>query len=304
MKHRRSILLAVLILIVLAVGWAWWRQDQSSSSNKLPVVASFYPMAEFARQVGGEHVDVETLIKPGTEPHDYDPSPREIARLHDARVFVYNGAGLEPWADKLTGELAGRGLVIVEAAQALPLQDLTEDGVKVRDPHVWLDPALAARQVDAIRDALIQADPVHRTDYETNAAAYQRQLTGLREAYEGLKACSRHEVVSTHQVMGYLSSRYGFTALSIAGLSSEEEPSPQKLAEVASFVKSRGLTYILTEPLVSPKFADTLARETGAQTLSFHPLESLTSEDIDDRQTYLSIQRQNIEILKRALECK
>jgi zinc transport system substrate-binding protein len=298
----------ILGIIVLAIGVAGilaiWRSTSPATNDKLRVTASFYTVGEFARQVGRDHVTVEVLTKPGIEPHDFDPSPRDVARVHDSRVFVYNGAGLEHWADKLAGELSGSGTIVVAASNGLPLRSLTEDGETAPDPHLWLDPVLAARQVEAIRDAFIQADPANRTDYQANAATFQAELAALDKSYRGLTGCPRSQVVTTHQVLGYVAARYGLSSISIAGLSPDAEPSPQKMAEVAAFVKSRSISHILTEPLVSPKFAETLARETGAKTLVYNPLEGLTPEEVGAGENYVSVQRQNIENLKRALECK
>ncbi|MCL4473276.1 MAG: metal ABC transporter substrate-binding protein [Actinobacteria bacterium] len=314
---RSKILWVAMAVVAIAVLGAVVRAalpdgGTPSAADKVRVTASFYPMAEFARQVGGDKVEVSTLISPGVEPHDYDPTPQDIAGVHKSRLFIYNGAGLEPWADKIGGELAAGGVVVVNASDGLDL--LTKDGGEdggspggnaTFDPHVWLDPVMAGREVDNIKAGLIEADPQNQDYYENNANAYKQQLAGLDGAFRGgLADCGRRDIVTSHQAFKYLAARYGLDVMSISGLSPDEEPSPQKLAEVAQFARDHNVHYIFFETLTSPKLSETIASEVGAQTLVFNPLEGLTKEQISQGMDYLSVQRDNIASLRTALECK
>jgi zinc transport system substrate-binding protein len=280
-------------------------------ADKVRVTASFYSMAEFARQVGGDKVEVSTLVAPGVEPHDYDPTPQDIAGVHESRVFIYNGAGLEPWADKIGDELRSNGVVVVDASDGLSLmsKDAAEAGESSAgssnfDPHVWLDPVLAGQEADRIKEGLIQADPQNRDAYEANAASFKGRLDELDDAYRNyLAGCSRRDIVVSHQAFKYLASRYNLNVVAISGLSPDEEPSPQKLAEVAEFARAGDVHFIFFETLVSPRLSDTIASEVGARTLVFNPLEGLTDEEIARGEDYLSVQRENLENLRTALDC-
>jgi zinc transport system substrate-binding protein len=277
-----------------------------TSTTKLRVSASFYPMAEFARQVGGNHVQVTTLVKPGVEPHDYDPSPQDVATIYRSKVLIHNGAGLEKWVNKL--DLAANKVARVEASKSLNLhaKDANDtENTSATDPHVWMDPVLAQKEVSAIRDSFIKADPAHRKDYESNTAAYNAQLQALDVDFQkGLKQCAQHSVVTSHQALGYLAGEYHFTSLGIAGLSPDDEPSAQELAAVADFVHDHNIDYIFFETLVSPKLSQTIAQETGAQTIAFNPLEGLTPDEASQGKNYISVQKDNLQALRTALHCE
>lgn len=305
---RRKIGIALLGLLVLGVGYLITAKpfNQPANVHKLPVVASFYPMGEFARQVGGDLVDVSVVVKPGVEPHDYDPTPQDIVSVHRAKLFVYNGAGLEAWATKVSPELTKGGTVVVEASRGLQLLSKTNDEQGgAYDPHVWLDPLLAAKQVNAIRDGLKQADPAHAAVYDHNAEAYKQALSELDDEYgAGLSRCKRYDIVTSHQAFAYLAQRYSLHMVSIAGLSPDEEPTPAALADIASYVREHGVTSIFFETLASPKLAKTIASETGAKTAVFNPLEGLTEQEVKDGKSYISVQKENLGNLRIALECR
>ena len=306
-----GLLLIIVVMLVFRVGPFSGLGGPAPAAGKVRVTASFYTMEEFARQVGGDKVDVTTLISPGVEPHDYDPTPQDIAGVHDSQVFIYNGAGLEPWADRIRGDLEAGGVVVVRASDGISLMApdaSTGDGGADNyryDPHVWLDPGLAQKEVDNIRDGLIRADPDNRETYEKNAEAYKQKLAELDDAFRtGLASCSRRDIVTSHQAFKYLGSRYGLDVMAISGLSPDQEPSPQKLAEVAAFARQHDIHYIFFERLVSPKLSQTIATEVGAATLVFDPLEGLTQEEMDQGKDYLSVQRENLNNLRIALDCR
>jgi len=278
------------------------------SDGKMKVTASFYPMAEFTRQVGGTYVTVATLVKPGTEPHDYEPTPQDIATIYKSKVLVTNGAGLERWATKLQGDLQANHILSLEAVKGVALHtNVSTDSTDQTptDPHVWMAPALAIYEVNNIRDSLIQADPAHRSAYQANARAYTAKLQALDDAFRGgLQQCELNTIVTSHQAFSYLAAAYGLTSEGIAGLSPDDEPSPRKLAQIADYVKEQRITHIFFETLVSPKLAQTIARETGAAAIAFNPLEGLTSKEVAQGKNYLSVQKENLQALRTALHCQ
>lgn len=271
-------------------------QVNVAGQKKVEIVASFYPLAEFARQVGGAGVDVKTVVSPGTEPHDFEPTPHDIAGINDATVFIYNGGTLDPWAKKISSELSSK-------TRSLDMTVLLKN--ESADPHFWLDPVIAQKEVDVIRDALAVMDPSNAQTYNQNAAAYIESLRSLDKEFSStLSSCATREIFTSHAAFSYLAARYGLTQVSIAGLSPDAEPSARRLADLATQAKAQNIKYIFFETLTSPRLADTLSNAIGAQTLVLNPLEGLTPDEVKSGMDYLSVMRQNLANLKTALECK
>jgi zinc transport system substrate-binding protein len=259
------------------------------------VVTSFYPLYDFARQVAGDRAEVISLVPAGVEPHDWEPSPRDVARVEKAAVFVYNGAGFDAGVERLARG-AGKA-VVVEATAGLALID--------RDPHVWLDPTLAKAQAELIRAALAKADPAGANDYASRATAYGARLTKLDETFSsGLATCERRELVVSHAAFGYLARRYRLTQVPVMGLAPQAEPSPAELARVVRTVKRLKATVIFFETLVSPRLAETLAAEVGAKTMVLNPIEGLTSEEEKAGKDYMAVMDDNLRNIRTALGCQ
>ncbi|HEX7963887.1 MAG TPA: zinc ABC transporter substrate-binding protein [Candidatus Saccharimonadales bacterium] len=303
----RMFTIVALVAALAGGALALHSRRAAPTSDAVRVSATFYPMAEFVRQVGGRYVQVSTLVKPGVEPHDYDPTPQDIAGIYKSKVFVYNGAGLERWTDRLQGDLSANHVVSVNASNGIALhaKDASDtENTSSTDPHVWMDPTLAIKEVSNIRDGLIKADPAHAGAYRANAASYVTQLQALDQQFKtGLSHCQNHTIITSHQAFRYLAAQYGLDAIGIAGLSPDDEPSPQKLAEIASLARSRGADYIFFETLASPKLSQTIAHEVGAKTIAFNPLEGLTQSEIGAGKNYLTVQKDNLQGLETALHC-
>ena len=303
MKLKKIVQLGALILVVaLGVIYAVQRNAQPAESDKVSVVASFYPLYNFAQAVGGSHVHVTNVTPAGAEPHDYEPAPRDLAAAQQAKVFVYDGGTLEPWVDKFLNDYRN---VPVRASDHITLRTETiEDQAEAKDPHFWLDPVLAQTIVKNIERGLITADPNHRSDYTKNANAYIAQLHQLDRDFKiGLSNCQQRQIISSHEAFSYLAARYNFNVTAIAGISPDEEPSAGKLAEIANLAQREHIKYIFFESLVSPRLADTIAQESGAKTLVFDPLEGLTQDAQKQGKNYVTVQRENLANLRTALAC-
>jgi zinc transport system substrate-binding protein len=304
---KKIIATAVLAVLVLAgIVLAAHKSDHTKpAENKLSVVASYYPLYDFVKNVGGGKAAVTNMTPAGTEPHDFEPSAKALADAHKARVFVYNGGSLEPW---VSGFLSDYKNVKIKASDTIPLQTITDEQSKskqAQDPHFWLDPVLAKQIIDNIRDGLSIADPANASVYAQNAEDYKARLDRLANAYQqGLASCQLHTIVTSHAAFGYLARRYNIDVQSIAGISPEEEPSAAKLAELSTLVKTKGIKYVFFESLVPTKLADTIAAETGAKTIVFDPIEGLSNEQQKQGKNYITIQEQNIANLKTALACQ
>lgn len=308
MKISKSWTIILVIAAVIAAGVFILNRASLTkrSENKIQVTATFYTVAEFARQVGGKHVEVTTLTKPGLEPHEYDPTASDIAKIYKSSVLVYNGAGLEPWIPKLEQDLQKAGIMLADTSTGISLRTKDPDGEDKNstDPHIWLDPQLAILQVGNVRKALIAADPANAYDYAGGAIDYTKKLQALDEEFKaGLANCKTKTLITSHESLSYLAARYGLNAIGIAGLSTEDEPSPQKLAEIADYAKQNNVSYILTETTSSSKLSKTIAQEAGVQTLEFNPLEGLSSKDIKAGKNYISVQKDNLRSLQTALQC-
>lgn len=288
---------SIIGLLVYGVVYRFNQQNQSVLENaRMQVVASFYPLAYIAERIGGEYVSATNLTPAGSEPHDFDPSPRDIAVLQDSHVFLYNGVGLEPWAPRVIPELMQNGVRVIDASNGLEIMGT--------DPHVWLDPVFVKQQVKIVADIFAEVDSAHTVFYKENASVYIQELEKLHQEFTaGLTSCKRRDIVTTHAAFAYLAKRYTLNMMPISGLSPDAEPSPARLVEISRFVRENGIMHIFFETLVSPKVAETIASETGAQTISFNPLEGLTDEEIQQGKTYISVQRENLQALRIALEC-
>jgi zinc transport system substrate-binding protein len=300
---RAAALGAVLVL-------AACNQSPPSSASPL-IVTTIYPLYELTRQVAGPSAQVVSLVPTGAEPHDWEPSPQDLARIRAARVFIYHGAGLDPWVSRLLADQASSRTLIVRATEGIPLLSSTQSsesrgpGRPMPDPHVWLDPVLAQSMVETIRAALVKADPDHAATYTDNANRFRSELQALHEGFEaGLAHCARREVVTSHAAFGYLAKRYGLTLVPVMGLAPESEPSPAQLASIVRFARDRKVQYIFVETLVSPGLAETLAREIGARTLVLNPIEGLTKEEQAAGRGYVALMEENLKALRLALDCR
>jgi zinc transport system substrate-binding protein len=275
---------AVLVLAGCGAG--------SGDDSSRQVVASFYPLAYAAQQVGGTGVDVTNLTPPGAEPHDIELTARDVARIQEADVVLYLDSEFQPAVEDAVGDARGTAIDLLDGVH---LRDAPDDETRA-DPHVWLDPVLYAGAVRQVGRAL---------GAEKRAATMTTRLHRLdREFREGLSSCERREIVTSHAAFGYLAARYGLRQVSIAGVSPEAEPTPRALESAVRRVRESGATTVFFETLVSPRVAETVARETGARTAVLDPIEGLTKDQAAHGEDYFTIMRRNLAALRSALGCR
>ena len=298
MQRVPAALVAVAILLGAACGGG------GAGDGRPQVAAAFYPLFEAAQRVGGDLVQVRNLTPAGSEPHDLELNSRQVDQIEDAAVVVFLGRGFQPALEKAAERATGTKVDVLRALGDLRPAGAGDDNLEV-DPHVWLDPTLLKAIVGEVAGALSEADPANRATYEANAGAYSRELDELDAAFAtGLASCDRRVLVTAHSAFGYLAARYNLTEEAIAGLEPESEPSPQRLADLANKVRADGTTTIFYETLVSPKVAESLAREAGVQTAVLDPLEGLTDEDAKAGRTYISAMKENLAAIRSALGCR
>lgn len=327
---RRSPLLAVpaLALVLTACG------GSGSDSGKPEVVAAFYPYAWAAEQVGGDLVDVSSLTSPGVEAHDLELTAKQVASVQDADLVIYQHQFQAAVDDAV--ERAGRDesttLDVAETVEMLDApegahthshgeeghehaegeeHDHEEEGHEGHDhdhdhgdtdPHLWLDPTNMEKVVAAVADQLAEVDPDHADEYRANAETVSGELTDLDQKFSTtLATCERRTIVTSHAAFAYLAHKYDLEQISIAGIDPSNEPSAAQLAAISDEVKEEGVTTIFTERLVSPAVAETVARQTGAETAVLDPLEGLSDET--SQETYLTIMDANLDAIAAANGC-
>ncbi|MEV8372685.1 metal ABC transporter substrate-binding protein [Kribbella sp. NPDC056861] len=297
------------------------------SDGKLDVVASFYPLEFIARSVGGDAVNVTTLTAPGVEPHDLELTPKQVGTIAGAKLVVFE-KGLQPAVDEAVdqnakdagfdiapaakleatgadfeeheeGEAAGTPTNSVTPAAYVAPKTHTDDAL---DPHFWLDPIRYAGVVQAVTDKLVSVDPDHADAYKQRATALLGDVGKLDTEYKaGLANCKLKTFVTSHQAFAYLAKRYGLTMVGIAGFTPDAEPTPTRIKEVQEIVRKQQVTTIFYEELVSPKVAESIARDVHVKTAVLSPIEGLS--DANSQETYLSLMRENLQELRKANSC-
>lgn len=330
MKQKQTTLLAILVTVVLILAGCG-TTNEGKTNNKLKVVTTFYPMYDFTKQVVGDKGDVSLLIEAGVEPHDYEPSAKDIATITEADIFVYNSEYFETWVPKVIENIDTTKTTVIDASKGITLKDFTaaEEAAHSHDhvdeeehdhdhgethdhkaetdadknPHVWVDPVLAQQQVKTIAEGIAQHDEKNATTYQENAETYEHELKTLDQQYKDAFAhVSQKTFVTSHAAFGYLANRYGIKQLSIAGLSPDAEPSPKEMAKIKTFVKANKISIIYFEALTSPKLAETLATETGAETVELSPLEGLSEEQQADGLDYIKVMQNNLTALQKSIK--
>ncbi|MEU5231317.1 metal ABC transporter substrate-binding protein [Streptomyces anulatus] len=303
------------------------------NGDKLKVTASFYPMQFLTERIGGEHVAVTSLTKPGVEPHDLELTPRQIGSISESDYVLYL-KGIQPAVDDAIKQSGVKNTV-----DAATLTTLENHGSEVSghdhghegeeehgheeesheehsegdghnhgeeggaDPHIWLDPVKYAEVAKGVGKSLEKADPDHAADYKKNTDALVAELGELNTAYEtGLKSTSTKTFITTHSAFGYLAERYGLTQQGIAGIDPEAEPSPARIQEIHTIAEKEKATTVFFETLASDRTAKTLAKDTGLKTGVLDPLEGIT--DKSQGADYIEVMESNLAALQKALGAK
>ena len=267
---------------------------QAKGSGGTKVVAAFYPLAYAAEQLGGDGVRVRDLTPAGAEPHDLELRASAVREVLDADLVVYLGRGFQPGLERVLDERSGPSLDLLQG-QRLRDGSRGDAAGKAADLHVWLDPARYGEMAKRIAVELgnLPAD------------AFVQRLRALDGEYRrGLATCQRREIVTSHAAFGYLADRYRLRQIPLTGVSPESEPSAQSIAALVREVRSNGATTVFFETLVSPKLAETVAREAGVKTAVLNPLEGLTGDEIAGGADYFSVMRENLAALREALGCR
>jgi zinc transport system substrate-binding protein len=275
-----------------------------ASADKIKVVATIVPLADFARQIGGNKVEVTLLLPPGASPHTFEPTPKIVREISQAGLFLKIGSGLEFWAGRIL-QSAPANIVIVDSSAGVDLikgishkhEHQSRNEQANTDPHIWLDPIICTQIITKIETALSRIDPSNALHYKKNAAAYQEQLRELDKEISGrTKLFRAREYVTFHSAWNYFSRRYGLKVAAVIEESPGKEPAPKHVKKIIEVLKSFNTRVIFAEPQFSPKIAETIAREAGATVLFLDP-----EGGQKGRETYMEMMRYNLSIMEKAL---
>ncbi|MDT7842479.1 metal ABC transporter substrate-binding protein [Streptomyces justiciae] len=319
MNVRRQHISGIAIAAVTALGLGTLSACSSDSaaagnSDKFDVVASFYPMAYLAEQIGGDHVNVTSLTEPGQEPHDLEISAKQTAQLQESDAVLYL-KNLQPSVDDAVAQsevktkIDAASLTTLEkhgnevGGHAAEHDDHEDEEMSGLDPHIWLDPVRYAQVAEGVGKAFEKADPDHAADYKKNTAALVKKLDSLNTQFEdGLKNTRTKVFITTHAAFGYLAERYGLTEEAINGLDPESEPSAARVKDLEKMAKADGVTTVFYETLVSDKTAKTIASDANLKTDVLDPIEGITSKSKGD--DYFQVMESNLKALQSALGAK
>jgi len=301
----KAIIYTLIMFILFSLVQNLYAQNPVSNStlqleinSKLKVVSSFFPIDQFVGKVGGEAIERMLLIPKGVEPHDYEPTIKDIEHVDSADVLVYNGLGFENWIGKMSNPQK------IDASKGLNASYLDERNMTF-DPHVWLDPLLAKKQVENIRDGLIMIDPNHKDIYVNNSNNFLNELDNLDEKIRtDLESCKKKDFITFHNSFSYFAKQYGLNQHSISNTDPESEVTPARLTEIINIAKTLGLQVIYSEELVDPRQATVIAQEVpDGKVLVLSPIEGLSENEQKAGLGYIDKMNDNINNLMVGLQC-
>ncbi|MGP4075351.1 metal ABC transporter solute-binding protein, Zn/Mn family [Halobacillus sp. K22] len=339
----------ILFITILALFMAACSEDTSSEEGSsgendkspLQIHTTVYPLQYFTEQIAGDAAEVETILPPGTDPHTYEPTTKEMVNMAEADAFIYNGAGLEGYAQKISDSLKPEDVKVLEAAKGIDLEESVhnhgeetensehahededhahtdeEDSTShedeeqsdheghnhgENDPHVWLDPIRAIQLAENIKEMLVELKPDQEEQFNQNFEELEQKLTELdQQFHEQLENKPKNEIIVSHAAYGYWEQAYGIEQIAVSGLSPSNEPSQKELENIIETAEAHDLNHVLFEQNITPKVAEVVQSEIGAEPLRIHNLSVLTEEDIQNEENYISLMKQNLEKLSEAL---
>ncbi len=313
-----GVIMYILCCTVLLV--AGCKRAEVEPVTGLKVVTTLFPLYDFARTIAGDKAQVTMLLPPGVEPHTFEPKPEEMIRISRAGLFIYTSRYMEPWADKIISGLDSKTLRVINAGEKASYHKASErdehKGSKgsdehshdrnVMDPHIWLDFSNASQMVDAILEGFVAADPTNSALYQLNADTLKTRLTALDQRYQNrLKTCFTRKLLhGGHYTFAYLADRYNLDYRALSGISSDSEPSAERMIALVREIKSSGATYLFAEELLSPRLTETLAKEAGVGVLMLHGAHNVSRDDISRSVTFFDLMEHNLEQLQKGLSCR
>jgi zinc transport system substrate-binding protein len=318
MKNK-IVLIIMLTVCCSSLLCAGCKKAEVAPKSGLQVVTTLFPLYDFARIIAGDRAQVTMLLPPGVEPHTFEPRPEDMIRINRAGLFIYTSKYMEPWAEKIITGVDNKSLHVVNAGERVSYMagmshehehdvnsgDHKHDQ-KGLDPHIWLDFTNAALMVDSIVEGFIAADPCGGIAYHRNAEALKKELIALDLRYrESLANCSTRKLLhGGHYAFGYLARRYDLDYHALSGISSDSEPSAERMAALVREIKSSGAKYLFAEELLSPRITETLAKEAGVGVLMLHGAHNLSRDDQSKNVSFFDLMERNLIQLQKGLQCR
>ncbi|WP_102027108.1 metal ABC transporter solute-binding protein, Zn/Mn family [Salirhabdus sp. Marseille-P4669] len=327
-----------LLMISTVVGCKALEKNTSTDteSQKVKIYTTIYPLADFTQKIAGDLVDVESIIPSGTDSHTFEPSSKQMIEIAQADAFIYNGFGLEPYAETITDALHKEDTLMIEATKSVEtIQHEHNHAVEVStdlheeeehdlehaeestsfdyddhghshgdmDPHVWLDPYRSITVASNIRDSLVELMPEAEDTFNQNFEALKKELEALdKEFHTLIESKENPQMIVSHAAYGYWEEAYGIQQIAITGISPTDEPSQKELEEIIKLANDLEISYLIFEKNVSPSVARVIQDEIQAEPLYLNNLETLTEEDMENGEDYFSLMRKNLETLDLALD--
>lgn len=268
----------------------------AKENNSKTIYASFYPIYDLTKRIVGDKFVVKNLTPAGSEPHDYEPTAKEVAGMISSPLLLLNGLGLDHWAESMPKELKEKSFVVTEGIDALTINGVT-------DPHVWLSVKNASIELTNIYERVVTLDPDNVSYYEANyKTAYDELIALDNEFKEATKDLTNKYLVVSHAAFGYLCDEYGFTQHYLSGLEPDSVPTAKTKERIVELIKELNITTIFYEEYVGSDIADSLAKETGIKVDVLNPLEGLSQEELDEGEDYLSVMRSNLDKIVRSCQ--
>ena len=320
MKKRTIFPFIVMCMAAFIVASCQNEQGWMPQPKKPSIVATLFPLYDFAKEIVGDKATVTLLLPPGVEAHSFEPKPGDMITINNADIFLYTGAYMEPWVEKILQATDNKNLIVIDTSKGITLlkstagheeegsgQNIRERGEHgVYDPHIWLDFMNAQKMVDSILEGLTRQDPTNKDFYAQNAAVYKTKLRTLDEEFkDALSGCKKNAFVhGGHFAFNYLASRYNLHYISAYGGSPNAEPAPGKIIDLKKFILEHAIKYIYYEELITPRIADILNRETGARLLKLNGAHNIGKDDLKQGKTFIGLMEENLTNLKVGLECQ
>ncbi|TKD68221.1 metal ABC transporter solute-binding protein, Zn/Mn family [Pseudalkalibacillus hwajinpoensis] len=305
-------LLSITTLLLMACSP---KDPNFKSDGIIDIYTTIYPLKYFAERIGGNDVNAESIIPPGSDAHSFEPTTKTMTKLAESDIFIYNGAGMEGFAEAVKETLQNEDVTVLEAADGIHMDETEEEHEAHADeqshdghdhgdinPHIWIDPILSIQLAENIKDTLVDLAPEKKEMFEKNFKALKNDLLALDESFKDMVSnAPKNEFLISHDAYSYWESRYGLKQLSVSGLSPSQEPTQKQLEDIIDTAESHSISYMLFEQNATPKPAKAVQQELGLKTLRIHNLSVLSEKDIKNNETYLTLMEKNIHTMKKAL---
>ncbi|MGY4691658.1 metal ABC transporter solute-binding protein, Zn/Mn family [Salibacterium sp. K-3] len=318
---RNCVVTAAVILLTAGLTAACASEEPGENNSgsqaagegeTLHIYTTLAAWKDFAERIGGDDVEVENLVPSGADPHSFEPTSQTMVDIAESDAFMYNGAGMEGFADAVNETAAAEGVESLAVTEGLDLQETASghdhsgedhNHESTVDPHIWLDPVLAGEAAENIKDMLVELRPAKEETFQENYEALTEELNTLDEEFSSMaEEAANDTFIVSHAAYGYWEDRYGLEQTAVTGISPSDEPSQKELQSIIDTIETTGINHVLLEKNVSSKVTEVVQEEAGAEALYLHNLASLTEEEREAGEGYFSLMRTNIENLKTALQ--